>query len=106
MMSRFIALLGTACLVAGVHAQPSPPGVAVPPHTPGVAGGKTERAAEARKNARPQGAVRPQAGDQAKAPEGGGVGTDRAAVAGERRAETRDERRPGKPRAMQGGTPK
>ena len=30
----------------------------------------------------------------------------RAAAAGERRAETRDERRPGKPQSMQGGTPK
>jgi hypothetical protein len=50
--------------------------------------------------------VRPPAGDQAKVPEGGAIGTDRAAVAGERRAETRDERRPGKARTTQGGTPK
>lgn len=106
MMSRLLALLGTACLVAGVHAQSNPPGVAVPPNTPGVAGGKSENAAEARKNMRTQGEVRPQGGDQPRTPEGGAIGTDRAAVAGERRAETRDTRRPGKRKTMQGGTPK
>ena len=42
MSPRLIALLATACLVAGVHAQSNPPGVAVPPNTPGVAGGKAE----------------------------------------------------------------
>ena len=106
MSPRLIALLATACLVSGVHAQSNPPGVAVPPNTPGVAGGKAESAAEARKNMRPQGEVRPQAGDQPRTPEGGAVGTDRAAVAGERRAETRDQRRPGKRKTTQGGTPK
>ncbi|MBS0428631.1 MAG: cell envelope biogenesis protein TolA [Proteobacteria bacterium] len=106
MMSRLIALVGTACLVASVHAQSNPPGVAVPPNTPGVAGGKSENAAEARKNMRPQGEVRPQGGDQPRTAEGGGVGTDRAAIAGERRAETRDQRRPGKRKTTQGSTPK
>jgi hypothetical protein len=103
---RLVTFLGAACLVAGVHAQSNPPGAAVPPNTPGVAGGKAESAGEARKAMRPQGQVRPQAGDAAKTPEGSGVGTDRAAMAGERRAETRDERRPGKAKSTQGGTPK
>jgi len=66
---------------------------------PGMAG-------EARKDRRPQKGVAPAAGDEAKTPEGGAIGTDRAARAGERRAETRDARRPGKPVPVPGGTPK
>ncbi|WP_077001475.1 hypothetical protein [Variovorax sp. KK3] len=104
--SRLLTLVGAAFLIVGAHAQSNPPGAAVPPNTPGIAGGKSENAGEARKSMRTPGEVRPPAGDQAKAPEGGAIGTDRAAVAGERRAETRDARRPGKPKPMQGGTPK
>jgi hypothetical protein len=64
------------------------------------------RAGEARKDRRSPGMVKPQPGDEGKTPEGGAIGNDRAAVAGERRAETRDERRPGKPKPVPGGTPK
>ncbi|MBN8747559.1 Uncharacterised protein [Xylophilus ampelinus] len=103
---RLLALVGTLCVAAGAYAQSNPPGAAVPPNTPGIAGGRSENAAEARKAARPQGQVRPPAGDEPRTPEGGAIGTDRAAVAGERRAETRDTRRPGKPKPMPGGTPK
>ncbi|AVQ79847.1 MULTISPECIES: cell envelope biogenesis protein TolA [unclassified Variovorax] len=98
-------------LVAGLiatvaHAQSNPPGAAVPPNSPGYATGKSEMAGEARKDRRPQKGVAPAAGDEAKTPEGGAIGTDRAARAGERRAETRDARRPGKPVPVPGGTPK
>ena len=101
------ALIAAALLAAGAaHAQSNPPGVAVPPNTPGIATGKSDMAGEARKDRRTPGMLRGPAGDEAATPEGGGVGTDRAAAAGERRAETRDARRPGKPKPVPGGTPK
>lgn len=107
-MNKLVPALAIASLMAAgaAVAQSNPPGVAVPPNTPGVATGKSEMAGEARKDRRTPGQVRGPAGDEAKTPEGGAVGTDRAAVAGERRAETRDERRPGKPKPVPGGTPK
>jgi len=96
-----------AGLIASVaHAQSNPPGAAVPPNSPGYATGKSEMTGEARKDRRPQKGVAPAAGDEANTPEGGAIGTDRAAKAGERRAETRDARRPGKPVPVPGGTPK
>ncbi|RYF68774.1 MAG: cell envelope biogenesis protein TolA [Comamonadaceae bacterium] len=106
MKYQLLALTLAGFVAFGANAQPSPPGVAVPPNTPGVAGDRTTQAGEMRKDRRPAGMVKAPAGDQAKAPEGGAVGTDKAAVAGERRAETRDDRRPNKPKTTQGGTPK
>jgi hypothetical protein len=101
------ALIVTGLMAAtGAYAQSNPPGANVPPNTPGYATGKSERAGEARKDRRAPGMVKPQPGDEGKTPEGGAIGNDRAAVAGERRAETRDERRPGKPKPVPGGTPK
>ena len=101
------ALIVTGLMAAtGAFAQSNPPGANVPPNTPGYATGKSERAGEARKDRRAPGMVKPQAGDESRTPEGGAIGNDRAAVAGEARAETRDTRRPGKAKTMQGGTPK
>ena len=108
-MTKSLSVLSVlmAGLIASVaHAQSNPPGAAVPPNTPGYATGKSEMAGEARKDRRPQKGVPAAAGDEAKTPEGGAIGTDRAAAAGERRAETRDARRPGKPKPVPGGTPK
>lgn len=107
-MNKAFALLIAASFVAAgaAHAQSNPPGAPVPPNTPGIATGKAERAAEARKQSKPAGRVLPPGGDEPRTPEGGAIGTDRAAVAGEARAETRDQRRPGKPRTTQGATPK
>jgi len=100
-----LALLGM--LAGGACAQSSPPGVAVPPHTPGVASDKAQRAGEVRKDARLTQGVSPRGtSDMPKVAEGGAIGTDKAAMAGEQRAGTRDTRRPGKPRPMPGGTPK
>ena len=106
MNNKFLAVLLGGFFAVGAQAQSNPPGVAVPPNTPGIATDKASQAGEMRKDRRPAGMVRPPAGDQPKAPEGGAVGGDRAAVAGEARAETRDTRRPGKPKPMPGGTPK
>lgn len=104
-MTRFIAVAIGSLFAFAAQAQSNPPGAPVPPNTPGYATGKSEQAGEARKNARPQGMVRPPAGDASKTAEGGAVGTDAAAVAGERRAKTRDQRRPGRTQPKPGGTP-
>lgn len=105
-MNKLIAAAAVSLIALTAHAQSNPPGAAVPPNTPGYATGKSEMAGEAKKNTRPQGMASMPGGDTVKSAEGGAIGTDRAAVAGERRAETRDQRRPGKPHSMQGGTPK
>ncbi|MEJ7688806.1 MAG: cell envelope biogenesis protein TolA [Variovorax sp.] len=106
MNNKFYSLALLALFAGTAGAQSSPPGVAVPPHTPGIASDKAQRAGEARKEMRPDQAVNPRGGDMPKVAEGGAVGTDKAARAGERRADTRDARRPGKSKPMQGGTPK
>jgi hypothetical protein len=105
-MNKLLAALIAGSFAAGAYAQSSPPGVAVPPNTPGVAGDRATAAGEMRKDRRAAGMVKAPGGDQPKAPEGGAIGTDRAATAGEARAETRDTRRPGKRPSTQGGTPK
>jgi len=106
MKTKLYALALMSMFAGGAIAQSSPPGVAVPPNTPGIASDKASRAGEARKDMRPSQGVKPSGGDMPKAPEGGAVGTDKAAMAGEQRAQTRDARRPGKARTTQGGTPK
>lgn len=105
-MNKFITATAIGLFAFAAHAQSNPPGAPVPPNTPGYATGKSEMAGEARKNKRPQGMVKAPGGDEPRTAEGGAIGTDRAAVAGEKRAETRDQRRPGKRPSMQGGTPK
>lgn len=105
-MHKMIAVAAAGLLAFAAHAQTNPPGAAVPPNTPGIATGKPDQAGEARKNTKPQGMVRTPTDDTSKSPEGGAIGTDRAAAAGERRAETRDARRPGRQPTTQGGTPK
>lgn len=109
MKIRLYALALTSLLAGVTFAQPTPPGVAVPPNTPGYASDPPQRAGEARKIMREKrstkGVSQP-GGDEPKAPEGGAIGTDKAAMNGEGRAETRDQRRPGKRKTTQGGTPK
>lgn len=105
-MNKLIAVATVGLIAFAAQAQSNPPGAPVPPNTPGYATGKAEMTGEARKNARPMGMPPKRAGDMPKTAEGGAIGMDRADAAGERRAETRDERRPGKPQSMQGGTPK
>ena len=102
-----LMIAGTFAVAGAAYAQSTPPGVAVPPATPGLTTGKAQMAGEARKDQRGVGMVKPPAGgDINKTPEGGAIGIDRAAQAGEARADTRDQRRPGKAKTMQGGTPK
>lgn len=105
-MNKFIAATAIGLFAFAAHAQSNPPGANVPPHTPGVASGKAEMAGEAKKNARTQGRVQGPGGDMARSAEGGAVGTGRAAAAGDKWVEKRDQRRPNAPHASQGGTPK
>ena len=105
-MTKFSAVLFVTLLGAFAHAQELPPGVAVPPGTPGYTVGKSQDAGEKRKQAKTQGLVRAPGGDAPKSAEGGAIGNDKAAVAGEQRKSTRDARRPDKRRTTQGGTPR
>ena len=105
-MTKTLSVLLAGFFAVGAYAQPTPPGVPVPPNTPGYASDKATQAGEMRKDRRPAVGVKAPGGDEPKAPEGGAIGTDKAAIAGEARAETRDTRRPGKRPSTQGGTPK
>ena len=93
------------CLGASAYAQQNIPGSNVPPNTPGYTMGKSEDAAERRKQAKPKGQVRPEGGDAARSVEISGVPNDRGAVAGEKRKQSRDARRPNARPTTQGGTP-
>ena len=72
---------------------------------------KPQARADAKVASKPAGKVRQGAGgDINLTPEGGAIGTDKAAIAGARRAESRDVRRPAKDggvkrKPVQGGTP-
>jgi len=108
MKTKLYAFALTSLLAGGALAQSSPPGLAVPPNTPGIASDAAQRAGEARKNLRQQRSskgVPKSGGDEANAREINPIGTDKATMAGEARAETRDARRPGKRKTTQGGTP-
>ncbi|MBN8746613.1 Uncharacterised protein [Xylophilus ampelinus] len=106
-MSKLLAALVAGLFAAGAYAQ-NPPGASAEQapvtNTPGQA------KAQAKRDAKPQGQVKQAGGDINKTPEGGAVGTDKAAQSGEKRAETRDQRRRNKDgsmkrRSTQGGTP-
>jgi hypothetical protein len=103
-MSKILAVLIAGLFAAGAYAQTKPA------EQDPTAKGKAADRAEMKKDAKPAGLVKAPAGDAAKTPEGGAIGTDKAAVAGEKRAETRDTRRRAKDgsvkkKTTQGGTP-
>lgn len=102
-MHAVLTLAGLALLAGAAQAQR--PGVAVPPDSPGYTYGKAQDAGEARRKAREQGKVLPPGGDAAKSAEGGAIGTDASAAAGQERIRARDARRPDKRRPMPGPTP-
>ena len=98
-------LLAAALIACTAQAQTNPPGASVPPNTPGIATGKSDAAAEARKARRPAKPTPKTAGDVTASAESSLRAPDKAEQAGERRAATRDQRRPGHARTTQGGTP-
>ncbi|MGJ7562249.1 cell envelope biogenesis protein TolA [Variovorax sp. GB1R11] len=98
-----------ATFVASLAQAQNPSGTT--PEQGNATNSASQKRAQARSDARQHGAVAPPAGDVAATPEGGSFGTDKAGVAGEERAETRDQRRRNKDgslkrRSTQGDTPK
>ena len=104
-MNKALAVLIAGLFAAGAYAQ-----TATAEKAP-VTNTKPQARAEAKVASKPAGQVKAGAGgDINKVPEGGAIGTDKAAVAGEKRAETRDTRRTNKDgsvkhKSTQGGTP-
>ena len=99
-MSKIIAALIAGLFAAGAYAQEAKP----------QTDSKPQAAAQAKADAKPAGMVKAPAGDTAKSQEVAGVPTDKATMAGEKRAETRDARRRNKDgsikrKSTQGGTP-
>lgn len=103
---KFLAIgVVVASLGAPAFAQQTIPGANVPPNSPGYTMGKSEDAAERRKQAKPKGQVRPEGGDAAKSVEISGVPNDRSALSADKRVRSRDARRPNARKTTQGGTP-
>ncbi|MFS2097804.1 cell envelope biogenesis protein TolA [Variovorax sp. Varisp85] len=106
-MSKILAVMIAGLFAAGAYAQ-NPAGTT--PEQGNATNSKSQQRAEAKKAAKPAGQVKAAGGDEAKTPEGGAIGTDKAAASGEKRAETRDQRRRNKDgsikrKSTQGGTP-
>jgi len=100
-MSKVLAVMMAGLFAAGAYAQ-NPSGMS---SEQGNLNTKSQQRAEARKNAKPQGQVRKTGGDTATSSETAVVGSDKATAAGEARKNTRDQRKPGRARTTQGGTP-
>ena len=107
-MNRTYVLLAASIAFGNAFAQS--PSVPTAEHLP-ITSSRPQTAAEAKVSARPVGkSSAVTAGSVGRTPEAGAVGTDKAAVAGQSRAQTRDARRPArdgskKPRPVLGGTP-
>jgi hypothetical protein len=103
-MKKILSAMIAGLFVAGAYAQPATQEAAPVTDT------KPQIRAEAKKDARPAGQVKAMGGDEGKTAEGGAIGNDKAAVAGEKRKATRDARRRNKDgsikrKSTQGGTP-
>ncbi len=101
-MSKLLAVMIAGLFAAGAYAQGTSQEAKPPTDT------KPQMAADKKVEARPAGQIKET--PMPKTAEGGAIGTDKAAMAGEKRAETRDARRRNKDgslkrRSTQGGTP-
>ena len=106
-MSKILAVMIAGLFAAGAYAQ-NPPGTSQ--EQAPVTNSKSQNRAQAKVEARPQGEVKKPVGDTASSQTAVGVPADKANMAGEARAETRDTRRRNKDgslkrRSTQGGTP-
>ena len=101
-MKKVFALMIAGLFAASAYAQ-NPAGDSAEQEP--ITNSKAQARADAKVAAKPAGKVKMLGGDQVKIPEGGAIGTDKAALAGEKRERTRDARRPGHVRTTQGGTP-
>lgn len=100
-MSKVLAVMIAGLFAAGAYAQ-NPAGQTA---EQGNLNTKSQQRAEARKAAKPQGQVRKTGGDTVTSSESAVVGNDKATAAGEARKSTRDQRKPGRAKTTQGGTP-
>ena len=100
-MSKVLAVMIAGMFAVGAYAQ-NPKGQSA---EQGNVNTKSQQRADEKRASKPKGQVNPAGGDTLKTPEGGAVGTDKAAIAGEARKDTRDERKPGRAKTTQGGTP-
>ncbi|MDM0016947.1 cell envelope biogenesis protein TolA [Variovorax saccharolyticus] len=104
-MSKVLAVMMAGLFAAGAFAQGTSQEAAPPTNT------KPQQRAQERRADRPQGQVRPQAGDTANTAEGsGGLTQNRSTAAAQKRQSTRDDRRRAKDGSVrkmnpQGGTP-
>jgi len=104
-IKKILALTAASFLACAAQAQVNPPGSSAPPATPGLATGKTEASAEARKARRAPKPVRQPVGDLGASAESSLNTADKTQVAAEHRVASRDQRHPGLAKTGQGGTP-
>lgn len=97
-MSKHITVMTSAFLAATSVFAHSAENLAITDSKPQIR-------AQEKVAAKPQGRVAVPAGDTVQTAEGGAIGTDRAAVAGEVRHQTRDTRKPNRRKPVPGGTP-
>ena len=107
-MSKVLAVMIAGLFAAGAYAQ-NPQGTSS--EQANVTNTKPQQKAEAKVDSRPAGEVKKIGGDEPKSAELTGMDNNKAAVAGEKRAKTRDNRRRNKDgtvkrKTKQGGTPK
>lgn len=102
-MSKILAVMVAGLFAAGAYAQ-TPAAGGTPQDVP--TNTKPQMAAQANSDAKPQGKVAKSGDPLAKTAKGGAIGTDKAAIAGEKRRQARIARQPGQKPTPQGGTPK
>ena len=102
-MRKIFAIMIAGLFATGAYAQ-NPAG-ASSEQAP-VTNSKSQARADAKVAAKPAGKVKAAGGDQTNNAEGGAIGTDKAALAGEKNEQTRDARHPGHAKTTQGSTPK
>ncbi|MDM0025878.1 cell envelope biogenesis protein TolA [Variovorax saccharolyticus] len=101
-MSKILAIMIAGFFAAGAYAQ-APKGASS--ESSPIMNSKPQERAEAKVDARPQGKVKAVGGDTLNTPEGGAIGTGKAAAAGQAREATRNAKRPNRKVNPQGGTP-
>lgn len=107
-MSKVLAIMIAGLFAAGAYAQ-NPKGMSG--EQANATNSKPQMKADAKVDSKAAGQVAAPGGDTPKSVEGGAVGADKAAMAGEKRAKTRDNRRRNKNgtikrKSTQGSTPK
>ncbi|RZL87389.1 MAG: cell envelope biogenesis protein TolA [Variovorax sp.] len=101
-MSKLIAALIAGLFAAGAYAQ-NPPGASSQEQV--ITNTKPQDRAQDKVDARPQGQVKKQGGDEPKSAQSDAIGTGKSAATGQARVDAREKKNPNKAPAKQGGTP-